>query len=258
MTPDRVALYLRVSTREQSIDGQERELREEAARRGWSVATVFREKVSARGTVPRTEYDRLICEAASPDRAWAHLMVWSLDRFSRETFTKAAQSVLDLERVGIRFPSLKEPIVDTPEDGLPAFGRDAMLALLPVIASFESRRRSERVRLALAEIKAGRRTARGKLGQAFKVDLRSIRKAEALRKQGKTWNDVARSLGIKCGTIRSACFKSKRGLRAFPEVLVPGVPSHPGEPAAVQRPGGGRLGNGPETCRGRLAPPRPR
>ncbi len=232
--PNRVALYLRVSTREQSIDGQERELREEAARRGWVVAAVFREKASASGTVPRTEYDRLMSEAKPAARQWSHLMVWSLDRFSRETFTKAAQSVLDLERLGIRFHSLKEPVVDTPEDGVPAFGRDAMLALLPVIASFESRRRSERVRLALAEIKAGRRKARGKLGPAFKVDLRSIRRAEAMRKQGKTWNDVARSLGIKCETIRSATFKAKHGLRAFPEALVPGVPGPPGGEISVQ------------------------
>ena len=155
------ALYVRVSSADQDLAGQERELVREAERLGWKVVEVYSEKVPATGKVRRTEYDRLMREAARPGRPWRHLLVWSLDRFSRaETFTQATQAILDLEKLAVRFHSLKESTLDTPEDGRPNLGRDVLLALLPVIASFESKRRSERVRLAMREIKEGRRRTR--------------------------------------------------------------------------------------------------
>ncbi|EQD56675.1 protein containing Resolvase, partial [mine drainage metagenome] len=87
-----------------------RELREYAERRGWLVSGEYAEKVSGTGKVQRAEYERLIRDAKAPDRPWSHLLVWALDRFSREaTFTRATQAVLDLEKLGIAFHSLKEP-----------------------------------------------------------------------------------------------------------------------------------------------------
>ena len=155
------AVYLRVSTQDQDLVGQERELADEAGRRGWGVSARYAEKVSATGKVERKEYEKLLRDASSPERRWSHVLVWSLDRFSREaTFTKATQAVLDLEKLGVSFHSLKEPTLDTPEDGRPNLGRDVLLALLPVIAAFESKRRSERVPVAMGEIKAGRRRTR--------------------------------------------------------------------------------------------------
>jgi DNA invertase Pin-like site-specific DNA recombinase len=228
---ERAALYLRVSSEDQNLAGQERELRVECSRRGWEVATVYAEKVSGTGRVQRREYERLLAEARAPERPWTRLMVWSLDRWSREErFSRAVSAIEELESVGIHFHSLREPMLDSPEDGTPNMGRDLLRAILPVISAFESRRRSERVRVALAEIKAGRREARGKLGPAFKVDLTAIRKAEALRERGEPWAVIAHRLGIKAGTLRSAVFKAKHGLRAFPEALVPGVRVHPEEP----------------------------
>ncbi len=134
-------IYGRVSTTSQELDGQVRELEQEAARRGLTVAARHLEKASATGRIERAEYDRHLRDAVDPPRPWTHLLCWALDRFSREeTFTKATQAILDLERLGVRFHSLKEPTLDTPEDGRPNLGRDVLLALLPVIASFESKR----------------------------------------------------------------------------------------------------------------------
>ncbi|MHB1887207.1 MAG: recombinase family protein, partial [Acidimicrobiales bacterium] len=109
-TPVGAALYLRVSTEDQDLAGQERDLRAEASRRGWEVLAVYAEKVSGTGKVERREYDRLLADANLRGRSWDHLLVWALDRFSREaTFTRATQAVLDLEKVGISFHSFKEP-----------------------------------------------------------------------------------------------------------------------------------------------------
>lgn len=87
---DSTALYLRVSTEEQDLAGQERELRAYAASRNWSVVETYAEKASGTGRAVRPEYDRLLRDAKSAARPWRHLLVWALDRFSRaETFTKA-------------------------------------------------------------------------------------------------------------------------------------------------------------------------
>lgn len=210
---NRVALYCRVSTVDQDLVGQERELREEAARRGWTVAAVYSEKVSATGKAERTEYERLLKESRSPNRPWQHLLVWSLDRFSREaTFTRATQTVLDLERLGVRFRSLKEPTLDTPEDGKPNLGRDVLLALLPVIASFESKRRSERVRVAMREIKEGRRRTRSGRppGRPRRVTPELAHRARVLRESGLAWAAVAQRVALPKGTCRRAVYELRK------------------------------------------------
>lgn len=210
-----VALYLRVSTEDQDLAGQERELREEAVRRGWLVYTVYSEKVSGTGRVERKEYDRLLADSRKPDRAWSHLLVWSLDRFSREeTFTKATQAVLDLEKVGVRFHSLKESQLDSPELGQPGLGRDVLLALLPVVATFESKRRSERVRIAMQEIRAGRRATRSGRPPGRPVRV-TPEKAQAIlrwKAQGLSWRDVAQKVGLPRGTCANVASRARRGL----------------------------------------------
>ncbi len=208
-----VALYLRVSTEEQDLGGQERELLRESERRGWVVATIYAEKVSGTGKVERREYERLLHDSHAPARSWTHLLVWALDRFSREpTFTQATQVVLDLEKAGIQFHSLKEPTLDTPEDGKPNLGRDVLLALLPVIASFESKRRSERVRMAMREIKEGRRRTRSGRppGRPRRVTPDHAAKAEALRAEGLPWATVAQRVGLPKETCRRAVYERKR------------------------------------------------
>ena len=124
---NRVAVYLRVSSEDQDLGGQERELRTEAERRGWTVNETYAEKVSGTGRVVRIQHDRLLGDARRADRPWKHLLVWSLDRFSRaEKFTDATTEILDLESAGVQFHSLREPTLDTPDDGRPNLGRDVV------------------------------------------------------------------------------------------------------------------------------------
>lgn len=208
------ALYLRVSTEDQDLAGQRRELEAEAARRGWTVAAIYEEKVSGTGKVVRTEYERLLKDARRPDRPWTHLLVWSLDRFSREaTFTRATQAILDLESVGVRFHSLREPTLDTPDDGKPNLGRDVLLALLPVISSFESKRRSERVRVAMREIKAGhRRTRSGRPpGRPVRATPEKVAAILRWKAQGLSYRLIAQKVGLPRGTCANVASRARRG-----------------------------------------------
>lgn len=64
----RVALYLRVSTGEQSVDNQRRELLETAAHRGWQIIGEFSDDgiSGAKGRDKRPAFDRLLKVGHSP------------------------------------------------------------------------------------------------------------------------------------------------------------------------------------------------
>lgn len=210
-----VALYLRVSTEDQELAGQERDLRAEAERRGWAVAALYSEKVSATGKVERREYERLLADARNTLRSWNHLLVWSLDRWSREVrFTRAVATIEELEAAGVLFHSFREPMLDSSEDGTPNMGRDLLRAILPVIASFESRRRSDRVRVAMREIKEGRRGTRSGRppGRPRRLDDRKVQQIAGLRRAGERWAVIAQRVGLPSGTCASAYSLLVRGL----------------------------------------------
>lgn len=213
LTGNRVALYVRVSTEDQDLEGQERDLRAYATSRGWEVTTAYREKLTATGKDERPEYDRLLRDAGNPERGWDRVLVWSLDRWSRDVrFTQAVVSMEDIEAKGVRFHSYREPMIDSSEDGTPNMGRDLLRAILPVIASFESRRRAERVRVAMRELKEGRRVTRS--GKPWHRPIRVTEEKLAtllkLRAEGKPWKTVAQIVGLPATTCKSAAWKARR------------------------------------------------
>jgi DNA invertase Pin-like site-specific DNA recombinase len=211
---NRAALYLRVSTEDQDLAGQERDLRLEAERRGWEVAAVYAEKVSGSGRVEREEYDRLLRDLRRPDPGWSVLLVWALDRWSREErFDRAVGAILDLEKGGVRFSSLKEPYLSTPEtdDASAAFARNLLLGVTASVAHFESRRKSERVRVAMREIREGRRPTRSGRppGRPRRVTPEKVGRIMELRRQGLKWREVAGRVGLPAGTCASVWSKAR-------------------------------------------------
>jgi DNA invertase Pin-like site-specific DNA recombinase len=201
-----VALYLRVSTEDQDLVGQERELRGYAQSRGWTVSAVFAEKTSASGRVERAAWEQLRAEACLPTtRRFEHVLVWALDRWSREaSFVRAIGSIEELEVLGICWHSFREPQLDTIADGSASLARDILRGILPAIASFEARRRSERTQLAMDDIRAGRRPTRSgrPVGRPRRVTPEHERQLRELRAQGYRWADIAVKLHLPAGTCR--------------------------------------------------------
>lgn len=77
----RIALYVRVSSKEQTTQNQERELRQWAERLGFEVGKVYADTAS--GT--RSDRAALAAVLASAHRReFDVLLIWSLDRLSRE------------------------------------------------------------------------------------------------------------------------------------------------------------------------------
>lgn len=79
----RAALYLRVSTDEQTTERQERELRAVAVARGWEVAEVYADNgiSGSKGREKRPAFDRLHQDATR--RRFDIVMAWSVDRLGR-------------------------------------------------------------------------------------------------------------------------------------------------------------------------------
>ena len=79
----RVAIYLRVSTLDQTTANQERELREVASRTGCEVVKVYRDHgvSGAKGRDERPQFDRLCHDATQ--RQFDAIMAWSVDRLGR-------------------------------------------------------------------------------------------------------------------------------------------------------------------------------
>src|SRR5437867_2032605 len=81
-TPARAALYLRVSTDQQTTDNQRPDLVALARQRGFSIEAVYDDTASA--IKQRLEFDRMLLDAHRGK--FNLLLVWSLDRLGRETF----------------------------------------------------------------------------------------------------------------------------------------------------------------------------
>jgi DNA invertase Pin-like site-specific DNA recombinase len=216
------ALYLRVSTEDQELAGQERELRAEVTRRGWDVVAVYSEKVSGTGKVERKEYERLLSDSRRPERPWSHLVVWSLDRFSREErFTKAIDAILDLEKGGVSFHSLKEPYLDTPTGPAGAFDvRGLLMSVTSLVAGFESKRRSERVRVAMRDLKEGRRRTRSgrPVGRPVRATPEKVAAIIRWKAQGLSYRLIAQKVGLPRGTCANVASRVRRGLLHNPAV----------------------------------------
>jgi putative DNA-invertase from lambdoid prophage Rac len=200
-----VALYLRVSSADQELAGQERELREYAASRHWPIGAVFAEKVTGTGKVERDAWEQLRKEACLPTtRRFERVLVWALDRWSRDpSFVKAIGSIEELELLGIKFHSMKEAVLDSTEDDSANLARDLLRGILPTIAAFEARRRSERTRVAMREIKSGRRPTRSGRppGRPRRVTPEVAARIRELRwGKGLPWKEVAQHVHLPAGT----------------------------------------------------------
>jgi len=79
----RAAVYLRVSTREQSTAMQRAALEEVATRAGWQIVAVYEDAgiSGAKGRDQRPEFDRMLKDATR--RRFDVVMAWAIDRLGR-------------------------------------------------------------------------------------------------------------------------------------------------------------------------------
>jgi len=185
----RAALYLRVSTADQTNANQLAELEQLARARGLTP-TVYEETESA--AKARPVLDRVLADARS-GRVSA-VCVWALDRLHR-SMHGAINTVLELDRLGVRVISLREPWLDTSGPV-----RQLLVAIFGWMAEQERSRLIERTRAGLERARSqGKRLGRPPvspvlLRAAADLVAAGVPVAEAAREKGVHRNSLRRFL----------------------------------------------------------------
>lgn len=104
------AIYIRVSTEKQTVENQLEPLRTFAKKRGYRIFKIYQEIISGKKS-DRQEFNLML--AAAHKRSFDTIIVWSLDRLSREGLLKTVHMLEHLSSVGINVISYTEPFLDT-------------------------------------------------------------------------------------------------------------------------------------------------
>ena len=150
----KVCIYSRVSTGEQDTRNQSTVLTDWATQRGYEVVKVYTEEESAWRNGHQRELTNLIADARR--RKFQAVLVWALDRLSREGALAILSLVNKLSSCGVKVLSYQESWTEAPGELA-----ELLYALTGWVARMESQRRSERTKAGLARVKAqGKRLGR--------------------------------------------------------------------------------------------------
>jgi DNA invertase Pin-like site-specific DNA recombinase len=188
----RVAIFLRVSTNEQTTTNQRRQLHAVAKRHGWSVVQVFEDAgiSGAKDRKDRPALDALLKAVAR--REMDLVAAWSVDRLGR-SLTDLLDFLRELHAKGVDL-FLHQQGLDTSTPS----GR-AMFQMRGVFAEFERAMIRERVLAGLARAKEqGISLGRRRLEVSDAAKVVAIKKALAAKRGVRR---IARDLETGVGTV---------------------------------------------------------
>lgn len=192
----RVAIYMRVSTQEQSTELQAREISAYARARGWENVTIYEDQGT--GTNANRPQLKLLLNNAR-QRKVDLVICWKLDRFFR-SLKDLVVTLQEFTELGIDFISIKDNIDLTTSSGR------LMMHLLGAFAEFEASLIRERVRAGLSNAKAkGKRLGRPSVIDGAKV--------VQLKAEGRSLSEIAGILGVTKGGVSKTLKKLGRGSR---------------------------------------------
>jgi DNA invertase Pin-like site-specific DNA recombinase len=186
----RVALYLRVSTSEQTTKNQRRELQEIAKRHGWNVVETFEDAgvSGAKGRDKRPGLDALLKGVARRD--FDLVAAWSVDRLGR-SLQDLIGMLGEFHAKGVDLYLHQQGLDTTTPAG------KAMFQMMGVFAEFERAIIQERVKAGLARAKS-EGTKLGRPRTSSRVE-REIIKA---RSQGHGLRKIATELGVGVSVVQ--------------------------------------------------------
>lgn len=187
-----VALYLRVSTEEQTTRNQRRELQAAAERHGWAIVATFEDAgiSGAKGRDDRPGLDAMLKAVAR--REFDMVMAWSVDRLGR-SLVDLLGTLQELHGKSVDL-YLHQQGLDTSTPS----GR-AMFQMMGVFSEYERAMIRERVLSGLERARAdGKTLGRKTLEQA---DPKRAAKVLAMRADGVGVRRIARELGVGVGTV---------------------------------------------------------
>lgn len=182
------AVYLRVSTADQKLDSQERELRRYCQMRAWKNTEFYADKMSG-GTTSRPALERLMTDmrAGKIER----LVCYKLDRIGR-SLTHLALIVDEMSRLKVPLICTSQGIDTSDSNPCGTF----QLAVLMAVAEFERGIIKERVNAGLAAAKE-----RGvRFGRPRTLDARAS-EIRRLKQSGMGLRAIARHLAMPVSSV---------------------------------------------------------
>ena len=190
----RVAIYARVSTedRGQDPENQLMQLRAWCGAAGHQIVGEYIDHASGgKSGSKRPQFAGLMEHAHR--RRFDLVLVWALDRLSREGMVPTITHLQRLASYGVAFHSYIEPMLSTDNELV----RDIVLAVMASLAKAERQRISERTRAGLQRARAnGKRLGRTPFNALDREKLRMVLDA------GKTWHAASRATGIPYSTVK--------------------------------------------------------
>ena len=142
-------LWLRASTDNRGQDPllQKTDLERVCQQRGWRIVKVYEVEESAFGKKPRDQFQAMLEDARRG--LFQVLVVWSLDRFSREGEWSVSRVMANLQDWHVQFYSYNEPFLDT-SGSFAGF----LIPLFAWLARQESLRKGRAVKLGMEKARA--------------------------------------------------------------------------------------------------------
>ena len=180
-TDKRVALYVRVSTKDQSVDMQLNDLDRYSKERGFKIFKVYKDNGVSGTKESRPALSELINDAKK--RKFDIVLVWRFDRFARST-KHLVNALYEFRNLSIDFISYQENIDTSSPLG------EAIFTIISAMATLERDIIAERVRGGLRKAKANG----VKLGRPeSKIDTDKVIE---YKEQGKSIRAIAKEMGI--------------------------------------------------------------
>src|ERR1700739_1059979 len=183
----RIAIYARVSTKDQSCELQVRDLRAYCAARTFDLVREYVDVGQSGAKDSRPELNKLMDDARK--RQFDAIVVWRFDRFARST-KHLLLALEEFRSLGIQFISYQENIDTSSPLG------QALFTIVSAVAQLERDLIRERV-------SAGIRHARA-CGKQLGRPRRIVNHDEVLRlrAEGASLRQIANKLGLGYGTVR--------------------------------------------------------
>jgi DNA invertase Pin-like site-specific DNA recombinase len=151
----KAAAYIRVSTETQTTDNQLPAVKELCKRRSWELVKIYSENASAWSGGRQTELARCIRDAEH--NHFETIVVWALDRVSREGPLRILSLIDHLHKKGIKLVSVNESWTETAGEFSPI-----LYTISSWSAQFESNRKSTNTKAGIARARLQGKGKRGK------------------------------------------------------------------------------------------------
>jgi len=151
----KIALYIRVSMEETNKDSRQfqdpenqlKPLQDFCKAMGYTIAEVYCDKMSGANPA-RPAFRKMMADAML--RRFSGILVWKLDRFSREGIIPTMSYIKKLKDRGIWLKSMTESWLDTSQEGI----TEIVLAIMAWASAEERKKISERTKAGIARKKA--------------------------------------------------------------------------------------------------------